>query len=128
MTAPRLSAMTKAELRDLMEAWGEKRFRADQVFRAVQKEGRVDPDAITTLPVALRERLHEATGGPATTLVEAQRSDDGTIKYLFELADGKRVEDADDLDRVLRRSSLSDGFELRVFNGRMIGELFVRDE
>jgi len=51
-----------------------------------------------------------------------------SVQDIILEADGTRVEDAEDLERVLRRASLTDGFELRVFNGRMIGELFVRDE
>ncbi|MFV1995635.1 MAG: SLC13 family permease [Verrucomicrobiales bacterium] len=92
MTAVALAAMSKRDLEALMASWGEPRFRAAQVFRAVQHESTVDPDAITTLPVALRTRLREHTGGPATTPIEAQHAHDGTIKYLFELRDGKRVE------------------------------------
>ncbi|MDJ0974759.1 MAG: 23S rRNA (adenine(2503)-C(2))-methyltransferase RlmN [Planctomycetota bacterium] len=87
-----LAAQTLDDLTALFAEWGEKRFRAAQVFTAVQQKAIVDPLAITTLPMALRERLLEHFGPPATKVVEVEKSDDGTTKYLFELHDGKRVE------------------------------------
>ncbi len=89
MTA--LAALDLAALEALFTEWGEPRYRAAQVFDAVQAKGVLDPAAMTTLPAALRERLARETT-IATRVVEAQASEDGTTKYLFELEDGKRVE------------------------------------
>ncbi len=86
-----LSAMSPAEIEALVVSWDEPAYRAKQIFQAVQRDGVLDPDRITTLPLALRERM-QASCTPATKLVEAQTSADGTRKYLFELRDGKRVE------------------------------------
>jgi 23S rRNA (adenine2503-C2)-methyltransferase len=86
-----LSGMSLDMLRDWMRANGEKPFRAAQVHRAVQVEGRLDPEDMTNLPIALRTRLAEAAP-PATTIVEVQTSEDGTAKFLLALADGNRIE------------------------------------
>ena len=86
-----LSGLTLDALRDLMRTWGEPAYRAAQIFRAVQKEGRLDPHEMTNLPTALRARLAEACP-PAAKQVEVQTSQDGTSKFLFALADGRRVE------------------------------------
>jgi 23S rRNA (adenine2503-C2)-methyltransferase len=88
---PALAGLGLGELESLLGAWGAPRYRARQVFRAVQRRGVLDPRAMTTLPASLRERL-AAGSRPATGLLEAQTSADGTTKFLFGLADGRRVE------------------------------------
>ena len=93
MTAPRdLASLLPDELVACVLAWGEPKYRAKQIFRAVHAEGRLDPKDITTLPVALRERIAAELPSPRTTVVEAHDSDDGTQKLLIGLPDGKRVE------------------------------------
>ncbi len=70
---------------------GEPRYRIDQVWEGLHHHG-LDPDAITTLPRVLRERLSEQLP-PA--LVEAARStaDRGeTVKWAWRLVDGRRIE------------------------------------
>ena len=86
-----LSGMSLEELRALMLEIGEKPFRAAQIYRAVQVEGRLDPRAITTLPSTMREQLAEKSAA-ATEVLETQTSEDGTTKFLLGLTDGTRVE------------------------------------
>lgn len=93
--APRtaLSAVSLHDLDALFAGWGEPRYRAQQVFEAVQRRGVLDPMEMTTLPRGLRARLAEAVEPPATALEEAQESADGTAKLLLGLrSDGRRVE------------------------------------
>ena len=78
-------------LAERLAAMGEPPYRARQLFRAFHAEGRLDPQSITTLPAALRERL-ASEAPPATTLREAQEAADGTTKLLLGLADGRAVE------------------------------------
>ncbi|MEZ6009393.1 MAG: hypothetical protein R3F05_16750 [Planctomycetota bacterium] len=78
-------------LAERLAAMGEPPYRARQLFRAFHAEGRLDPQSITTLPAALRERLAQEAP-PATTLKEAQEAADGTTKLLLGLADGRAVE------------------------------------
>lgn len=88
---PPLSGMSLDAMRDLLVAMDEPPYRAKQVFQAVQQRGQLDPTDMTALPIALRQRM-AAQLTPALALIEEQASEDGTTKYLFELADGKRVE------------------------------------
>jgi len=80
---------TRDELADLLE--GEPRYRLDQVWQGLYTQLAAPAD-ITNVPKALRERL--ATELPtALTQVVRKVSDGGdTVKYLWELHDGSRVE------------------------------------
>lgn len=89
---PPLAALTLHELDALFAHWGEPRFRAKQVFEAVQRRGILDPQEMTTLPLSLRKHVELSVQGPATRLEEIQESADGTAKLLLALVDGRRVE------------------------------------
>ena len=89
---PALTGMSLAALREALEALGEPRFRAEQVFGFLWREGVTDPEAMTTLPKALRARLKASFRPEATSEVEVEESRDGTVKLLLGLADGARVE------------------------------------
>jgi 23S rRNA (adenine2503-C2)-methyltransferase len=89
---PALTGLTREELREVLSGWGEPAYRADQVFSAVWRRGVLDPAAMTTLPKALRDRLSEAFRPAAASVLEVERSKDGTEKALLGLADGARVE------------------------------------
>jgi 23S rRNA (adenine2503-C2)-methyltransferase len=70
---------------------GEPSYRADQVWKWVVDGARAYEE-MTNLPAALRERL--AADVPLSTLrvVEEAKADDGTVKTLFETADGRPLE------------------------------------
>ena len=89
---PALAGLSLEELRALFVAWGDPPYRATQVYDAVQRQGLLDPEAMTTLPKALRRRLGEETTTAATRLEEVNASADGTTKLLLALTDGRRVE------------------------------------
>ncbi|HET6916859.1 MAG TPA: 23S rRNA (adenine(2503)-C(2))-methyltransferase RlmN [Acidimicrobiales bacterium] len=81
--------VTREELGRLLG--GEPAFRVDQVWRGLYVEGR-RPDEMTNLPARLRSSL-EAALPPALTAVAESRSDRGrTVKWLWELAGGARIE------------------------------------
>jgi 23S rRNA (adenine2503-C2)-methyltransferase len=90
--APALAGLALDGLEALLSALDAPRYRAEQVFRAVQRHGQLDLGAVTTLPRALRARLAAATRAPVTREVVRERSADGTQKALLALADGRRVE------------------------------------
>jgi 23S rRNA (adenine2503-C2)-methyltransferase len=70
---------------------GEPRFRVDQVWRGLYEQ-LTAPEELTVLPSALRARLAAALP-PALELVTERTSDDGdTVKLLWTLDGGARVE------------------------------------
>ena len=89
---PALSGLSLAEMTALFVDLGEKPYRAEQLFRALWKDGAANLEAVTTLSKALRARLGERVVEAATTVIEVEESDDGTWKFLLGLSDGARVE------------------------------------
>ncbi len=80
---------TRDELAELLH--GEPRYRLDQVWSGLYTQ-LAAPAELTSVPKALRERL-TAELPPSLTQVVRQVNDDGdTVKYLWELHDGSRVE------------------------------------
>lgn len=80
------------QLEELMADWGQPAFRGKQLYEWLHGHHVDSYDQMTNLPKALRERL--AVEYPIASLREANRqvSQDGTRKYVFELADGAQVE------------------------------------
>ena len=87
-----IKSMTLAELTQEMAAMGEPAFRAGQVYQWMHRGAR-SFDEMTNLSKSLRERLAEAYSLTAPTVARKLVSaKDGTIKYLWRLADGNCVE------------------------------------
>ncbi len=85
--------LTRDALREHIKSWGEPGYRADQIWTGLYHDLAPDPDAMTTLPKKLRERLAEAfTFGGLTPANEARSSDGQTRKLLFRLPDGRAIE------------------------------------
>jgi 23S rRNA (adenine2503-C2)-methyltransferase len=81
------------DLQTGLEKLGIAKFRAAQIFNAVYKEGKIDYAQMSTLPKDLREKLSAnfpiLSVKPARTLASADKN---TIKILFELNDGNKIE------------------------------------
>ena len=87
-----LKSMTQAEIGEKLKAMGQPDFRAKQVYSWLHKGVR-SYDEMTNLPKALRDALAEQYPICPPELVRRQESQrDGTIKYLWRLADGNCVE------------------------------------
>ena len=71
---------------------GEKRYRADQLFRWVHHRGASDFSAMSDLARSLREKLDGAAGVSALPIASEQASADGTIKWLFDVGAGDAIE------------------------------------
>ena len=85
--------MELAELVALMEALGEKPYRARQVFEALYKQRVYSVEDMTTLAQALRSRLmNEGFTVALPEMVQTAVSVDGTERYLMRMADGETVE------------------------------------
>ena len=79
------------ELEEIIAGLGEKKFRTAQVFGWLAK-GSADFDDMKNIPAALKEKLREQYYIGLPEAVLKQESKDGTIKCLFEFADGTQVE------------------------------------
>ncbi len=87
-----LKSMTLPELSEALKAMGQPAFRARQLYTWLHRGVR-SYEEMTNLPAALRERLErEAPILPPTVVRRQESARDGTIKYLWQLADGNCVE------------------------------------
>jgi 23S rRNA (adenine2503-C2)-methyltransferase len=83
---------TRSEWKQQLEAWGERPFRANQIYRWIHERSELDPDKMTDLSQALRQRLREAGLGEPGEVESVHRSRDGTRKLLITLPNGAKVE------------------------------------
>lgn len=86
-----ISSMYEDEIKEITDALGEPGYRAGQVFSGLLR-GAVSFNEITNIPKDLRTKLSEATYIAGAEILKKLVSRDGTVKYLFELSDGQRVE------------------------------------
>ena len=87
-----IKSMNLAELEAALEAMGEKKFRAKQIFSWLHK-GAKSFDEMSNVSKALRQKLEEEFYLTPPVVERKQESKkDGTIKYLWRLADGNCVE------------------------------------
>ncbi|MEG1850230.1 MAG: 23S rRNA (adenine(2503)-C(2))-methyltransferase RlmN, partial [Oscillospiraceae bacterium] len=87
-----VKSMDLPELTAVMTGLGQPKFRAKQLFEWLHQK-RVSTFAeMTNLPTALRQTLEETCY--INVLLERRRqcAADGTVKFLFELADGNTIE------------------------------------
>jgi 23S rRNA (adenine2503-C2)-methyltransferase len=93
MSKSHLRNLSLAELRELVLAEGEPEFRYRQLATWIYARLESSYDVMTDLPKDLRERLAQRFDVAASAPVSIQQSAvDGTRKFLFEFADGARVE------------------------------------
>ena len=75
-----------------VEALGEKRFRAVQLFRWIHQKGASDFGQMSDLAKSLRAKLEGMARISALPLISEHVSADGTIKWLFDVGGGNAVE------------------------------------
>ena len=86
-----LLSMDPAELEAFCKSIGEPKFRAGQIFKWMHAGE--DFDGMSNLSKALREKLRETAVLSYPAIAEKFVSaKDGTVKYLWELADGQNIE------------------------------------
>ena len=74
------------------EQLGEKRFRATQLFRWIHHKGAADFAQMSDLAKSLRDKLAGRALISAMPVISEQASNDGTIKWLFDVGAGDAVE------------------------------------
>ena len=85
---PSLFDYTLKELQELVKP----SFRAKQIFGWLYHNYAQNYEAMKNLPQSLKDELAQKFVVNPLTIVRKEISSDGTIKYLFELQDGKTVE------------------------------------
>ena len=81
--------LTRGELSSALV--GEPKFRVDQLWKGLYQQ-LAEPGELTTLPKPLRAKLDSELPTALTTVVERVSDNGDTVKYLFELAGGHRIE------------------------------------
>lgn len=86
-----LLSLEQDELAELLvNEYGEKKYRAKQIFSALHSGTPLED--ISTLSKALRARIAESAYAHFPKIESKQVSRDGTVKYLFALRDGNCIE------------------------------------
>ena len=79
-------------LTEYFSSIGERPFRSTQVLQWIHKFGVVDFESMTNLSKSLRESLTHSATIEAPQIIETQKSDDGTIKWLLKVDEKNSVE------------------------------------
>ncbi|MBO6133144.1 MAG: 23S rRNA (adenine(2503)-C(2))-methyltransferase RlmN [Lachnospiraceae bacterium] len=87
-----IRSLTLPELREAVLAYGEKPFRANQVYEWLHKKCVPGMDQMTNVPKYLKERMGQDFHVGSTQVVTRQESKDGTHKLLIRLQDGSLIE------------------------------------
>jgi len=82
--------MNKEELTEYVVSLGEPKFRASQIWGWLLKGA--DFSEMKNLPAALKTKLAENAFVATAKIAKKFVSKDGTVKYLYELHDGERIE------------------------------------
>ena len=80
------------ELKDELIALGDKKYRAEQIFKWLYVDKVKEFDEMTNLPLELREKLKKEYTMCNYNILRKQESSDGTKKYLFDVLDGNAIE------------------------------------
>ncbi len=91
-TQPDPTGCFPSELAALIAAHGAPAFRGKQLFSWLHKRLAMEFDEMTDLPVELRCTLADAYRLTVLRTAHTAAAPDGTVKYLFTLADGHTVE------------------------------------
>lgn len=87
-----ITSFTIEQLTALLKEWGQPGFRAKQIFHWIHQKQAAEFAQMTDQPKALIARLEQEFYIAQHKVRRCQRSKDGTVKYLFELADGNCIE------------------------------------
>jgi 23S rRNA (adenine2503-C2)-methyltransferase len=144
-----LLGMSKTELGKFFAELGEKPFRATQVMKWIYQFGVTDFYQMTNLSKKLQEKLDAVATVTPPTVKFKQFSEDGTRKWVFEVAGGSLVETvlipADDNKQFGRKtlcissqvgcaldcsfcSTGKQGFERDLSPSEIIGQLWVANQ
>ena len=88
-----LKNLLKPQVEELVIGLGGKRYWAKYLFSFIHAKGAARIDDVTTLPKAVRQQLTEAGFFiSALQTAETFKDPDGTVKFVFSVPDGPRIE------------------------------------
>lgn len=88
-----IKSLTIEELKEVVVQYGEKAFRAKQLYEWMHKKLAASYEEMTNLSKSFRERISQDWPYLTLEVLEVQTSKiDGTQKYLFRLGDGNVIE------------------------------------
>jgi 23S rRNA (adenine2503-C2)-methyltransferase len=87
-----IRSLSLEKVKESFVANGEKAFRAKQVFEWLWKKSATSFEEMTNLSLKTRDWLSTHFVINSVTIDSVQESNDGTIKYIFKLHDGHKVE------------------------------------
>jgi len=87
-----ITGMKRSELEELAASFGEPKYRATQIFKAVHQRRLRSFDEITDLSKKFRTQLEEVAFLSRLTVESRYVSTDGTRRFLMKTADGSPVE------------------------------------
>jgi len=91
-TRTNLLDLDLADCEALVVDLGFKAFHGRNLFKWIHKHGVTDYDAMTDVPKRLREALRGTVDIYLPRIIAGHPSEDGTTKWVMELADGQRIE------------------------------------
>jgi 23S rRNA (adenine2503-C2)-methyltransferase len=92
-TLPLIHDLSLDDLETGMSSWGEREYRAGQIWQGLYHQLVASPHELTTLPTSLRQRLSETYRFTPLEPMQWQRSSDAnTEKVLLALHDGLSIE------------------------------------
>ena len=80
------------ELKNELESLGEKKYRAEQIFKWIYVDKVKEFDEMTNISIELREKLKQNYTMCNFNILRKQESADGTKKYLFDVLDDNAIE------------------------------------
>jgi 23S rRNA (adenine2503-C2)-methyltransferase len=80
------------QLKDELESLGEKKYRAEQIFKWIYVDKVNSFDEMTNISISLREKLKNNYSINNFKVIKRQVSSDGTQKFLFDILDGNAIE------------------------------------
>ena len=87
-----LAGMELGDLETFVESLGHKRFHAKQIYRWIWRRGVIDFAQMSDLSQGLRTALIDKATVSLPTITKRDVSQDGTQKFVLQLADGKQIE------------------------------------
>ena len=87
-----IKSLSYKELQSAVEALGEKKFRAKQLYQWMHEKLADDYEEMTNLPKSFRDKLKDQCTYTCLEMVDRKISQiDGTEKYLFRQEDGNVI-------------------------------------